>query len=81
MEPVSRHALEQTSGNVISLIGLPVWLVLSIAGLLPGTGKVAINVEKLQRVTQSSTASLDGTRSTRLHSRLTARKKPRWEDT
>jgi hypothetical protein len=48
MEDAARVAFYGRYGDVVSVASFVVWLVLSIAGILPGTGSVAISAEKLQ---------------------------------
>lgn len=51
MEDADRVAFYARYSPVVILASLTVWLVLSIAGILPGTGRVAMSNEKLQSAT------------------------------
>lgn len=48
MEDAARVAFYGRYGDFVTVASFVVWLVLSIAGILPGTGSVAISAEKLQ---------------------------------
>lgn len=51
MDDANRIAFYASYSTFAILAGLAIWLILSIAGLLPGTGREAMSNEKLQRVT------------------------------
>ena len=51
MEDVDRVAFYVHYSNVVILASLTIWLVLSIGGILPGTGRVAMSNEKLRSAT------------------------------
>lgn len=48
MEDAARLAFYGRYGDFVSVASLVAWIALSIAGILPGTGAVAIDAEKLQ---------------------------------
>jgi len=51
MEDALRVAFYAHYGTYVSVATAVFWLVLCIAGILPGTGRVAMSNEKLQSAT------------------------------
>jgi len=51
MDDADRVAFYAHYSTFVILAGVAGWLILSVAGILPGTGRVAMSNEKLQRVT------------------------------
>jgi hypothetical protein len=51
MEDADRIAFYARYSPFVILASLAIWLVLSVAGVLPGTGRVAMSNEKLQSAT------------------------------
>jgi len=51
MDDVDRVAFYAHYSNFVILASLTIWLVLSVSGILPGTGRVAMSNEKLRSAT------------------------------